>query len=185
MIIDRRNNIIDNKETVRLNISMAYTFVGDTSIEVPSELLEGKSEDEKLKIAYEYATKHIDEIPVANNAEYISNSASFELEDCSLEHIITKEMIKSGIKAGLITFVPTPNADHGTVCKIGDNWFYFGGTEGEKYSPEEYTKNVPDDDIIDEIFEALESFRQDGKYDVVFWDHYNYYWHILMYRNDM
>lgn len=130
---------MNNKETVRLNISMAYTFVGDTSIEVPSELLEGKSEDEKLKIAYEYATEHIDEIPVADNAEYVPDSDSFDLEDCNFEDIneeydaskiITKEMIKSGIKAGLFTFAPDPNADRGTVCKIGDVWFYFGGTEG-------------------------------------------------------
>lgn len=176
---------MDNKETVRLHISMSYTFVGDTGIDVPAELLEGKSENERLKIAYEYATEHIDEIPVADNAEYISNSDSFELEDCNLQHIITKEMIKSGIKAGLITFVPDPNADHGTVCKIGDNWFYFGGTEGEKCSPEEYTKNVPEDDIIDEIFETLESNRQAGRGDYEFWGEYNYYYHILMYRNDI
>ena len=174
-----------NKKTVRLHISMAYTFVGDTGIDIPAELLEGKSEDEKIKIAYEYATEHIDEIPVADNAEYISDSDSFELEDCNLQHIITKEMIKSGIKAGLFTFAPDPNADHGTVCKIGDVWFYFGGTEGEKYSPEEYVKNVPENDIINEIYEALESFRQESKYDSDFWRDYDYCWHILIYRNDM
>lgn len=174
-----------NEKTVRLRISMSYTFVGDTGIDVPAELLEGKSEDEKLKIAYEYATEHIDEIPVAGDTGYISNSDSFDLEDCDLEPVITKEMIKSGIKAGLITFVPDPNADHGTVCKIGDNWFYFGGTEGEKCSPEEYTKNVPEDDIIDEIFETLESYRQAGRDDYEFWGEYDYYYHILMYRNDM
>lgn len=174
-----------NKKTVRLHISMAYTFVGDTGIDVPAELLEGKSEDEKIKIAYEYATEHIDEIPVADNAEYISDSDSFDLEDCDLEPVITKEMIKSGIKAGLITFVPDPNADHSTVCKIGDSWFYFGGSEGEKCSPEEYTKNVPEDDIIDEIFETLESYRQAGRDDYEFWSEYDYYRHILMYRNDM
>ena len=170
---------MNKKKTVRLHISMAYTFVGNTGIDVPAELLEGKSEDEKLKIAYEYATEHIDKIPVADNAEYISNSDSFDLEDCDLEPIITKEMIKSGIKAGLVTFVPDPNSDHGTVCKIGDSWFYFGGSEGEKCSPEEYTKNVPEDDIIDEIFEALESYDHD------FWGEYDYYGHILMHRNDM
>ena len=52
--------------------------------------------------------------------------------------VITKEMIKSGIKAKLVVFAEDPNADHGTVCRIGDGWFYFGGTEGERYSPEEY-----------------------------------------------
>lgn len=48
---------------------------------------------------------------------------------------ITKEMLKSGIKAKLVTFAEDPNADHGTVCRIGDGWFYFGGTEAEMYSP--------------------------------------------------
>ena len=69
----------------RLHISMAYTYVGDTGIDVPMDLLEGKSEEEQLKIAYEYAQNHIDDIPVANNAEYIANSDSFELEDIDFE----------------------------------------------------------------------------------------------------
>ena len=87
--------------------------------------------------------------------------------------VITKEMIKSGIKAKLVVFAEDPNADHGTVCRIGDGWFYFGGTEGERYSPEEYIKNV------------LESFRKEGKEDIDFRDEYDYYWHILTYKNDM
>ena len=60
---------------------MAYTFVGDTGIDIPIELLEGKTEEEQLRIAYEYAQEHIDEIPVARNAEYIPNSDNFEPED--------------------------------------------------------------------------------------------------------
>ena len=184
-----------NEKTVRLRISMAYTFVGDTGIDVPAELLEGKSEDEKLKIAYEYATEHIDEIPVAGDMGYISNSDSFDLEDCIFEdinedydasEIITKEMIKSGIKAGLITFVTNTNHVCDTVyCKIGDNQFYFDVTNEERDFRKKYKKNVPEDVIIDEIFKALESFRQDGKYNPAFWNEYDYYWHILMYRNDM
>ena len=37
-------------------------------------------------------------------------------------------------------------------------------------TPEEYMKCVPVDDIADEIFEALESFKTDG-----FEDEYEYY----------
>ena len=40
--------------------------------------------------------------------------------------VITKEMIKTGIKAKLVVFAEDPNSDHGTVCRIGDGWFYFG-----------------------------------------------------------
>lgn len=40
--------------------------------------------------------------------------------------MITKEKIKSGIRDGIIKFVVDPNAESGTVCQIGDWWFYFG-----------------------------------------------------------
>lgn len=72
----------NEKNTVKLHISMTYIFTGDTGIDIPAELLEEKSEDEKLKIAYEYARKHIDEIPVADNAEYVLDSDNFDLESC-------------------------------------------------------------------------------------------------------
>lgn len=181
-----------NKNTVRLHISMAYTFVGDTGIDIPAELLEGKTEEEKLKIAYDYARKHLDEIPVADNAEYIADSDDFELEDCDFEDecndacFITKDMIISGIKAKLVTFELDPNwiyPNVGTVCKIGDSWFYFGGVTAEESSPKDYVKNVPIEEIADEIFSTLESYRIDGDEDLK--DEYFYYWKILTYRNDM
>lgn len=59
----------------RLNIKMAYTFVGDTYIDVPAGLT--------IEEAVEYARKHLSEIPVAENAKYIPDSDNFELEDCS------------------------------------------------------------------------------------------------------
>lgn len=68
-------------ETKRFNIVMAYTYIGDTSIEVPTELLKGKTEEEQLRSAYEYAQNHIDDIPLASNAEYIPYSDNFDLED--------------------------------------------------------------------------------------------------------
>lgn len=72
-------------KTKRLCINMAYTFVGDTSIDIPIELLEGKTKEEQLKIAFDYAQEHIDEIPVANNAEYLPYSDDFEMEDIEFE----------------------------------------------------------------------------------------------------
>lgn len=72
-------------KTKRLHISMAYTFVGDTGIDIPMELLEGKTEEEQYDIAFAYAQNHIDEILVANNAEYIANSDNFEREDIDFE----------------------------------------------------------------------------------------------------
>lgn len=75
-----------NVKTKRLHITMAYTYVGDTGIDIPIELLKGKTEEEQLQIAYEYAQDHIDEIPVAENAEYIANSDTFEPEDIDWEN---------------------------------------------------------------------------------------------------
>ena len=69
----------------RLHIAMAYTFVGDTGIDIPDELLEGLSEEEALQVAHDYAQEHIDEIDVANNAEYIPYSDNFEIDDCDFE----------------------------------------------------------------------------------------------------
>ena len=75
----------DIKKTKRLHISMAYTFVGDTGIDIPVELLEGKTEEEQLETACEYAQEHIDEIPVATNAEYIPYSDNFGICDIDFE----------------------------------------------------------------------------------------------------
>lgn len=75
----------DIKKTKRLHISMAYTFVGDTGIDIPVKLLEGKTEEEQYDIAFAYAQNHIDEIPVADNAEYISYSDNFEIDDIDFE----------------------------------------------------------------------------------------------------
>ena len=45
----------DTKKTKRLHIGMAYTYVGDTGIDIPMELLEGKTEEEQLEIVCKYA----------------------------------------------------------------------------------------------------------------------------------
>lgn len=64
-----------------------------------------------------------------------------------------------------------PNAKSGTVCQIGDNWFYFGGATAAELGPEEYKKNVPVEDILNEIYEVLACFRVDE----CFCDEYDYY----------
>lgn len=72
-------------KTKRLYIKMAYTFVGNTGIDIPVSLLEGKSEDEQYAIAYEYAKDHLDEIPVASDAEYVENSDEFDIDDIEFD----------------------------------------------------------------------------------------------------
>ena len=77
--------------------------------------------------------------------------------------MITLNMIENGYSVGLIKLIESPN-DDGVVCKIGDDWFYFGGLTAEENTVEEYKRNVPLEDIINEIFEALEDFRDDAIY---------------------
>lgn len=85
--------------------------------------------------------------------------------------IITKTDIKDGIKKETIKFIIDPNMNAGTVCQIGEYWFYFGGITAEEENPETYVKNVPIDDIVESIYDVLEDFRQDEE----FQDEYAYY----------
>ena len=72
-------------KTKRVYITMAFTFVGTTGIDIPVSLLEGKSEEEQYEIAYEYAKDHLDEIPVASDAEYVENSDEFDIDDIEFD----------------------------------------------------------------------------------------------------
>ena len=83
--------------------------------------------------------------------------------------MITKEMIKNGIEQGVVRFVVDPNMEHGTVCAIGEIWFYFGGLTAEEENPDEYIKNVPIEDIVREIYETLKELRRECP------DEYMYY----------
>lgn len=93
--------------------------------------------------------------------------------------MITKKKILSGLKEKLITLITDPNMECGTVCKIGDCWFYFGGETAEEMEPDEFLKCIPEEDIVNEIFDTLETFRQDDEC----LDEYEYYDTILTYRN--
>ena len=84
--------------------------------------------------------------------------------------MITKEKIKAGLREGVVRLTTDPNMGSGVVCQIGELWFYFGGETAEDMTPEEYMKCVPEGEIADEIFEALESFKTAG-----FEDEYEYY----------
>lgn len=88
---------------------------------------------------------------------------------------ITKEMVSEGYETGLISLILSPNSD-GIACKIGDNWFFFGGQTAEEYNcVEDFVAEIPKDTIIDEIFEVLEAFSEedDGL------DEYLYYKYFL------
>lgn len=69
--------------------------------------------------------------------------------------------------------------ESGTICRIGDGWFYFGGLTAEEMNPDEYLANVPMEDIAREIYETLNEFSHDEELR----DEYEYYKSVLIYRN--
>lgn len=90
--------------------------------------------------------------------------------------MITYEMIKEGFKAGIVQFITDPNMDRGTVCKIGQSWFYFGGLTAEEESPESYLRQVPIEDVLRDVFNTLDSFKYAGEFTE---DEYVYYEYVL------
>ena len=51
--------------------------------------------------------------------------------------MITKEKIKAGLHEGAVRLITDPNMESGTVCQIGELWFYFGGETAEDMTPQE------------------------------------------------
>lgn len=91
------------------------------------------------------------------------------------ERRITKQMIANAIQDDKITFVVDPETDSGTVCKIGEYWFYFGGMEAEEQSPTEYLCNTGLFDVIEEIYDTLVVFESEPE----LVDEWNYYYSVL------
>lgn len=79
--------------------------------------------------------------------------------------------VKKGYEDGAIQLIKSPHGD-GTVCRIGENWFYFGGWDAEERSPGEYEKHVPKEDIIQKIYDTLDGMRTDR---LTYGDEYEYY----------
>lgn len=96
--------------------------------------------------------------------------------------MITKSKIKKGIEDGVVIFKVDPAMKKGTICQIGRSWFYFGDETAEEMNPDEYLKNVPIDDIIDEILIVLDDFRQSKIFDSK--SEYDYYDAILSSNED-
>ena len=81
---------------------------------------------------------------------------------------ITKQMVENGLNHNIIK----PILDEGElICKIGDGWFYFGGSEFENTDPSE----IPFDILVNEIMFVLNGFYED-------WDdyEYSYYYYYLI-----
>lgn len=93
---------------------------------------------------------------------------------------ITKQMIENGLNQNIIK--PVLDDDGELICKIGDNWFYFGGHEFENTDPSE----IPFDILVNEILFVLNDFRNLNYYEDEYlrnWDCYEdeylYYYYYL------
>lgn len=77
----------------------------------------------------------------------------------SKQEMITKQDVEKGLQCGLIRLITDPNTAVGTVCQIGELWFYFGGLTADESTPEDYMRNVPTEDIVSEIYDTLLSIK--------------------------
>lgn len=84
-----------------------------------------------------------------------------------MKKLITKKLIQEGLQRGLITPKLT---DEGLKVFIGDNWFFFGGSEFECVEPSEISKDV----LINAIKFVLDDFLTEYE------DEYLYYYLYLV-----
>ena len=90
-----------------------------------------------------------------------------------MKTMITTGMIQRGLELGLIKLIDSPN-DGEPACKIGDYWFYYAGSEGSGMNSAEYIANVPMEEIVREINDALEGLQRDNR------EEYAYYEAVLL-----
>lgn len=88
-------------------------------------------------------------------------------------HKITRQMVEDGYREELIYLINNPN-DGCIATQIGDNWFYFAGSENEEMTVDEYEAEYTFDEIVDYIFDVL-----DGDFKTEFEDEYWYYYYYL------
>ena len=73
--------------------------------------------------------------------------------------MITRKMIKKGFENGIISIEDDYEGCMGICCKIGDNAFYFLGSQDDNITKEEYWKSYTLDMTIDMIFDILKSTK--------------------------
>ena len=98
--------------------------------------------------------------------------------------MITREMIKKGFENGIISIEDDYAGCMGTCCKIGDNAFYFLGSEDDSITKEEYWKSYTLDMTIDMIFDILKSAESAEENGLDDWE-IGYYESVLKQRNEV
>lgn len=73
--------------------------------------------------------------------------------------MITRDIIKNGFENGIISIEDDYTGCIGICCRIGDNAFYFLGSEDDGLTKEEYWKLYTLDMTIDMIFNILKDVK--------------------------
>ncbi len=87
---------------------------------------------------------------------------------------ITLQDVERGYRNGTVRLVTLPGI--GTVCRIGEYQFSFGGKPAWKYTVEDFKKKFMEDEIVHMIFDVIEDMR----YDPECGDEYEYYQSIML-----
>lgn len=77
---------------------------------------------------------------------------------------ITIRTIMTGFELGVVELIKNPQLQTGTVCKIGEHWFYFGGKTAEEYEPEEFWCVSCPSDIFREVADAINNLTDETEY---------------------
>ena len=171
-----------SKKMKKLNVTLNCQAVYNSGIMVPADM--------DIDVAIKYAKEHIDEIP-RGTLDYVPSSDEIDEENCDFDDsdeentpskndsqpekcVLTKDMIREGIARGFVRFVVDPNMGQGTVCQIGEGWFYFGGMTAEEENPEVFLRWANLNEIVEDISSALQDFNCDE-----FRVEYLYYYYFL------
>lgn len=110
-------------------------------------------------------TKHSDE-PWYNLTRDEQNELFCEQFEHEIEKgwnlVLLKDLVLEGLKQGLVKIIESPN-DGCVACEIGDDWFYFIGSEDENMSPAEVLSSYGLEDLSELIRLVIEDLDVNEK----------------------
>lgn len=74
--------------------------------------------------------------------------------------MITSEMIRAGLDAGVVKLIDSPN-DKEPACQIGELWFYYASDVASGLTSEQYLGAADMDEVIRRIVKALSEIKND------------------------
>lgn len=75
-----------------------------------------------------------------------------------------KEMVFNGLCDGTVKIISSPN-DGCIACQIGENWFYFIGSEDENLTPDEVYKSYTKEELTEMIYSTLQDMEEQDEFE--------------------